>query len=171
MTIPSGLSETESRRFLRRQIYTGRYMILGTALITVLNILFLLWNVDFYITYSLALSYYAVWLGKGADNHFSYVWTENGTYTMTGLLIAAVFLLGLLALWHLAKQKALWMKVAVGLLAADLGVLLVLAVLLKWDLMNVLWELVIHGAVIWEMVKALQASRQLKQMLSEKEQG
>ncbi len=155
MNIPAHLTADEARAFLLRQIATGRYMILGTVIITLVNLIFLLMGADFYIMYSSAAAYYPVQLGLLFDG-----WVI-GSYTLTALVLAAVILATYLMLWHLAKKNLLWLKVSIGLLVLDTVILVGRYLLLSEDVANCLWELVIHAAVIWEMGKALSARKQL----------
>ncbi len=162
MNIPSHLSRDEARLFLNRQIGTGRYMLLGTVIITVLDLVFLLCNVDFYIFYSSAAAYYPVWLGMIFDSGIGTGAISSFTYT--GLAIAIAVLAGFLLLWYAARRNILWIKVGIGVLAADTALLVALYVLLNMPLADCLWELVLHGAVIYEMVKAIQAHKLLTQL-------
>ncbi len=162
MNIPSHLSRDETRLFLNRQIGTGRYMLLGTVIITVLDLVFLLCEVDFYIFYCAAAAYYPVLLGLSFD---SQVGTGAiGSYTFTALSIAIIILAGFLLLWYMAKRSILWLKVGIGALAVDTALLAALYLWLHMDLFDCLWELVLHGAVIYEMIKAVQAHAALAQL-------
>ncbi len=167
MTIPSGLTPAQTRSFLQRQVATGRYLILGTVIITVVDLVLLLTGADFYITYSLASAYYLVWLGKGFDNAFGYSWDVNGIYTRTGLLMAFILLTAFLVLWWLAKEDEKWIKISMIALAVDAVLLLLFAFVLLSSPLDCLFELVIHGAVIWEMSKALSSVKLLAQLPQE----
>ena len=46
-----------------RQVNMARYMLLGTVIITVVNLILLLTNADFYIVYYAAVPYYLGWFG------------------------------------------------------------------------------------------------------------
>ncbi len=165
MNIPMGLSRQQTREYLQRQASMGRYMILGTVIVTVVNIVFLLLNGEFYITYSAALGYYLPWLGKLMDNHYLSILGPNGIYTRTGLVMGAVVLAVLLVLWWLAKADTKWLKAAIGLLVLDTAALVLLAATLFADgILSVIWDLVIHVAVIWEMGKAVSARSMLQQL-------
>ncbi len=158
MNIPNHLNRDETRLYLQRQISMGRYMILGSVLLTVINLIVLLANGDFYISYSIAAAYYAVWLGKGFDDP---AFLQNGTYTVTALVIAVIILAVYLLLWQLAKKDLRWLKAALLLLAVDTALLVLFALVSGWNLGDYIWEVVIHGAVLWEMKKALDAYKQL----------
>ncbi len=165
MNIPSGLTPEQTRRFLQRQVFTGRYMILGTVILTVVNLICLLVNSDFYISYCVAIGYYATRMGKFADNGFLSVMGLNGSYTRMGLLLAFVILAELLALWVLAKQNIKWVKVAMGVLIVDTVALAVFSMIFFRDgILAVVWDLVIHLAVLWEMGKSVSAQKMLQDL-------
>lgn len=168
MNVPVGLTPEQTRQYLQRQANMGRYMILGTVIITAVNLVFLLLNSEFYITYSAATGFYAVWLGKLMDNQYLSVLGPNGVYTCTGLVLAALVLGVLLLLWWLAKKDSKWMKAAMGLLIADTAVLLLFCLgVLQGGIVDVLWDLVIHIAVIVELGKGISARQQLRQLPKE----
>ncbi len=168
MNIPVGLTPEQTRQYLQRQANMGRYMILGTAIITAVNLVFLLLNSEFYITYSAATGFYAAWLGKLMDNQYLSVLGPNGVYTCTGLVIAALVLGALLVLWWLARQNTKWMKVSMGLLIADTAVLVLFSLgVLQEGILGVLWDLVIHIAVIVEIGKGISARQMLQQLPQE----
>lgn len=144
----------------KRQIKLARYMLLGTVIITVVNVAFLLGNLDTYISYSAALPYYLVWLGKIFDNGW-YLGSANGEYTATGLVMAGVLLAVLLVLWWLARGSRRWLKVGLWAIVMDLAVLVVLAFVVFADPLSCFWEAVIHVAVIWEMRQGLKAWEQV----------
>ncbi len=164
MNIPNHLNREETRLYLLRQTAMGRYMILGSVIITVVNLVLLLTHADFYITYSIAAAYYAVWLGKGFDDP---AFGQISTYTVTALIIAIVILAIYLLLWQLAKKDLRWLKTAILLLAVDTAGLVVFALVFNWHWGEYIWEVVIHGAVLWEMKKAVDAYKQLDDLPAE----
>ena len=115
--------------FWNRQIKLARYMLLATLIVTVLNIVFLLGNIDFYITYCAALPYYLVWFGKLFDNGL-YLGTVNGEFTATGLVMAGIVLAAWLVVWWLSFGSRTWLKVGMVMVVADLGILLAAVFLL-----------------------------------------
>lgn len=151
--------------FWNRQIRLAQYMLLGTVIVTVLNAAFLLGNADLYISYSAALPYYLVWLGKMFDNGL-YLGAANGEFTATGLLMAGVLLGVWLVLWWLARFSRKWLKVGMIAVAVDLVILVVISIVLFSDPLSCLWEAIIHIAVIWEMSQGLKAWRQKEEFLA-----
>lgn len=151
-----------------RQIKLAQYMLLGTVLVTVFNVAFLLGNVDMYISYSAALPYYLVWLGKVFDNGL-YLGAANGEFTATGLLMAGVLLAMWLVLWWLARGSRKWLKVGMIAVSVDLAILVVLSIVLFSDPLSCLWEAVIHIAVIFEMAQGLKAWKERENALTRRE--
>ncbi len=151
--------------FWNRQIKLARYMLLATVIVTVLNIVFLLGNVDLYISYCAALPYYLVWLGKLFDNGLR-LGAVNGEFTATGLLMAIILLSGWLVVWWLSLRRKAWLTTGLILVTVDLGILLAVACLLMGSLFSCLWEIVLHVAVIWEMAQGLKAWKQRKAYLA-----
>lgn len=154
--------------FWNRQIRLARYMLLGTVIVTALNIAFLLGNADLYISYSAALPYYLVWLGKVFDNGL-FLGDLNGEFTATGLVMAGVILCGWLAVWWMSQSSRSWLKAGFVMVIADLATLIAVALVLMGDLFSCLWEAVIHVAVIWEMYQGLNAWRQRERFLARKQ--
>lgn len=165
MNIPSSIPKSEIPKFLQRQVNMGRYMIIGTVIITVVNYILLLTHANFYITYSAAVPYYLLWFGIAMDNNFAPVWDAVGTYALTGLVIGMVILAGYMLLWWFAKNDIRWIKVAMVLLIVDTVALLLFSFGVLKDPATCVWELVIHVAVIWEMKKGISAHTQLQTML------
>lgn len=151
--------------FWNRQIKLARYMLLATVIVTVLNIVFLLGNWDFYISYSAALPYYLVFLGKLFDNGLL-LGALNGEFTATGLLMAGVLLGVWLVVWWLSLGRRAWLKVGLILVAVDLGITLGAAYVLFDSFMSCLWEIIIHIAVIYEMAQGLKAWKQRDEYLA-----
>ena len=145
--------------FWNRQIRLARYMLLGTVIVTALNIAFLLGNADLYISYSAALPYYLVWLGKIFDNGLQ-LGALNGEFTATGLVMACVMLSCWLAVWWLSQNSRTWLKVGFLAVIVDLVILVVLAMVLMGDLLSCLWEAVLHIAVLWEIYQGLKSWKQ-----------
>ena len=150
----------------KRQINLAQYMLLGTVIVTVLNIAFLLGNVDMYISYSAALPYYLVWLGKIFDNG-RYMGPLNGQFTATGLVMAGILLAIWLVLWWLARGSRRWLQVGLWVVAADFAVLAIVALVLMSNPLSCLWEAVLHGAVIWEIYQGLKAWKQMEDALQQ----
>ena len=130
-----------------QKIKLSRYMLLGTAILTLLNIGFLLGNLDMYVSYCAAAPYYLVWLGKLFDNNMA-LGSLNGEFTATGLVMAGVLLTGLLLLWWLARDSSKWLAVGLWVIVIDLVLLLVLALAVFADPMGIFWEAVLHLAMI-----------------------
>lgn len=148
-----------------RQIKLARYMLLGTVIVTALNVAFLLGNADIYISYCAAVPYYLVWLGKVFDNGL-YLGAANGEYTATSLALAGVLLAAWLVLWWLSARSRKWLKVGMIAVVADLVALVAISIVLFSEPLSFLWEIVIHIAVIWEMAQGVKAWKEKEEYLA-----
>ena len=145
----------EQIRKWQQQANMARYMLLGTVIATVINLVLLLGDSDLYIVYSSAAAYYLGWFGWLFDGGIP------GTLTAIGLALAAIILVGYMLVWFFAKNSITWLKVGLVMVALDALVLVILIFLLDAELMNFFWELALHGAVIYEMVMGISARQKL----------
>ena len=148
-----------------RQIKIARYMLLGTVIATVLNIAFLLGNMNLFISYCAAVPYYLLWLGKIFDNGYA-IGMRNGEFAATGLFMAGILLAGYLLVWWLARDSRRWLWVSLWLIVADLLALCVMALVLFADPLGCFWEVVLHIAVIFEIGQGLRAQKQMEAALA-----
>lgn len=139
-----------------RQIKTARYLLLGTVIVTVLDAVFLLGNLELFISYCAAVPYYLLWLGKLFDNGY-FMGPVNGEFAATGLCMAGVVLAVYLLVWWLARDSRKWLQIGFWMLVVDLAVLIVLALVLFAEPLSCFWEVVLHLAVLWEMGQGLKA--------------
>jgi hypothetical protein len=148
----------QQRGFLQRQVNMARYMLLGTVIITVINLALLVAQVDMYIVYSASVPYYLGWFGWFMDGG------SLGQMTIAGMAMAAVVLAVYLLVWFLAGGKPIWLKVGLGMLVADTALLLALVLWMGGSIMEFFWEFALHGAVIYELVMGISAQKKLDAM-------
>ena len=139
----------------QRQVKMARYMLLGTVIITVLNLALMMANSDIYIVYCAAVPYYLGWFGWLLDGG------TVGQMTVVGLCLAGAVLAVYLLVWYLAAGRPLWLKVGLGLVIADTVALLGLALWLSDHIMDYFLELALHGAVLYEMILGISAQKKL----------
>ena len=151
----------QQRGFLQRQVNMARYMLLGTVIITVINLALLLAQADVYIVYSASVPYYLGWFGWVMDGYVV------GQMTRMGMLLAATVLAVYLLVWFLAGGRPVWLKVGLGLLIADTALLLALVLWMDGSILAFFWEFALHGAVIYELVMGISAQKKLDAMAQE----
>ena len=139
----------------QRQVKMARYMLLGTVIITVINLALMMANSDIYIVYCAAVPYYLGWFGWLLDG------ATVGHMTVIGLVLAGIVLAVYLLVWFLAEDRPLWLKIGLGLLIADTLAMLGLAFFLSDNIMDFFWELALHGAVLYEMILGVSAQKKL----------
>ena len=151
----------QQRGFLQRQVNMARYMLLGTVIITVINLALLVAQADVYIAYSASVPYYLGWFGWVMDGY------AVGQMTRMGMLLAATVLAVYLLVWFLAGGRPVWLKVGLGLLIADTVLLLALVLWMDASILTFFWEFALHGAVIYELVMGISAQKKLDVMAQE----
>lgn len=144
-----------------RQIRLARYMLLGTVIATLVNIVLLLNGADMQIPYCAALPFYLVWLGNIFDNGMVAAGPVVGEFTYTGMLICFVLLSAWLVVWFLARGSRRWLQVGMAFVIADTAILLLITLVLFENPVSSLLELVLHGAVLWKIIKGIRAYDQL----------
>lgn len=147
--------------FWERQLKLARYMLLGTVIITVVNLAFLLGNVDMFISYCAAVPYYLVMLGKLFDNGYM-PGDTNGEFTATGLVMGGVILGLFLVVWWFARDSRKWLQISLWLIVADLAALVVMGFILFSSPLQCFWEVVFHLAVIYEIAQGLRAQKKME---------
>ena len=110
------MKRSATQTSLQRAISSGRTSLLMILILTVVNLLFTILDLDQYFLFSASVPYYLTMLGKGMDNGFlDGAWDINGTYTITGLVISAVILAVYLLCWLMSKKKTGWLTAALVL--------------------------------------------------------
>lgn len=159
-----------SREGLLRSISGGRSSLLLILVFTVVNLLFVMLDVDRYFLFAASVPYYLTSLGKGLDNGFvDGAWDINGTYTITALVISAVILAVYLLCWLLSKKKTGWLTVAMILFILDTVALAIFTFALYDNPMVNLVDFLLHAWAIWELGKGAKAGAQLKKLPAETE--
>ena len=159
-----------SRENLLRSIAGGRSSLLMILIFTVVNLVFLVLDVDRYFLFSASVPYYLTMLGKGIDNGFvDGPWDVNGTYTVTGLVISVVVLALYLLCWLLSKKKSGWLTAALVLFILDTAALAVFTFTLYDNPMVNLVDFILHGWAIFELGKAVKSASRLKKMPAQME--
>ena len=162
------MKRSATQTSLQRAISSGRTSLLMILILTVVNLLFTILDLDQYFLFSASVPYYLTMLGKGIDNGFlDGAWDINGTYTITGLVISAVILAVYLLCWLMSKKKTGWLTAALVLFLLDTLALVLFTFALYDNPMVNLVDFLLHGWAIWEMFRAIRSSTRLKRMQTE----
>lgn len=156
--------DKNSREYLTQKWKTGRSSLLLILIVTLVNMIAVVADIDFYFLFSASIPFYLVVFGKAFDNGFAEgAWSEIGTFTVTALVIAAVILGVYLICWLLSKKHNGWLIAALVLFSIDTAALLLM---LSGD-SSVLLDLAIHALAIWELAQAISCAKKLKAMPEE----
>ena len=129
----------------------ARYLLLGTVIITVIVLAELLKASDLYIPYYAAVPYMLVQFGMIMDG------IGGGNMTTVGLILAGVILAGYLLIWFMAADRPGWLKAGLVLVIADTVLFVGVSLLMDMTLMDIVFELFLHGVVIYEIFAGVKA--------------
>lgn len=160
---PNVAVDKNSREYQENLLRSGRMDLVLVMALTVINIFSLLFGGGTYWVFSAAIPYYLTAFGYLFDDGII------GTYTATGLLLAAAILAVYLVCWIMSKKRGGWMTVALVLFAVDTAGLLILA-LMTDTLVGSLVDILLHAYVIFGLVRACMAVSKLKAMPQEPEE-
>lgn len=137
-----------SPEYMLQQFNAARGSVLTAIILTVLNILLIAIDADYYLLFSISVPYYGVAFGMGMDMGIG-----GNTFTIAaivlGLLIVGVYFI----LWLLSKKRRGVMLVAMMLFIVDTIVLLLLGLTIT-GLANILLDLVFHAVILYYLVQA-----------------
>ena len=158
-------SAVSYRSHLQQHFSNGRRTLIGLVVLTVVNLGLLLTNGDLYLLFSASVPYYLTWLGKAMDNGFAAaVWTENGVFTATGLIIGVVILAVYFLFWVLSAKNGAWLWGALVLLGLDLLALVGVSTLVLEGLGSTLVDILIHIVAIYQIGKAAASWKKLQSL-------
>ena len=150
--------DKQSPLYQENLIKTARYNLLVVIIFTTLNLVMLLTGGNRYFLFSTTIPYYLTFFGYMFDHY------AISTYTLTGLMMAAVFLAAYVVCWFLCKKHIGWYITALVLISVDT---LVMAVLILWsgNLREWITEIVFHVWVIISLSRGIAAANRLKQFV------
>lgn len=156
--------DKNSREYLTQKRNTGRSTLLLILIFTVINIVTLVTETDYYFLFSAAVPYYLTVFGMIFDE-----WVI-GTFTTTALVVAAVILAVYLLCWLLSKKRRGWLIAALVLFIVDTVALLLFSLALEMLADNIL-DFLFHGWAIWELIAAWKADKKLQELPPEMPEG
>lgn len=139
----------------KQQWSIGRYLLLGTVIATVVNILLLLAKASFYIPYCGAVPYYLTFFGFYFDGN------QAGSYTTTGIILAFPWLAAYLIMWWRANYSVRWLVAGLVLVIIDTVALALFTLLMTDSLGSLLLEFIFHIVVIYEIAVGIRAKRKM----------
>lgn len=149
--------DKQSALYQQNQIKTARNNLLVVVLFTVLNMVLLLIGSNRYFLFSATIPYYLIFFG------YTFDYFTLGAYTLTGLVMALVPLIGLGLCWFMCKKDNRWMTAAAVLFGIDT---VAMAALMLWagDLSGSFLDIVFHGWVLVTLIAGIKAANRLKVM-------
>lgn len=149
------------RETLQARLTGARSTLIVMAALSVFNIVMIVLDQAYQISFSATLPCNLVALGKGMDNgNVNGAWTVVGVYTATSLVLAAAVLAVYVVSWLLSKKHLGWLITALVLVCVD-TVTLVLFAMMGGDT-SVIIDLCLHLWVIWLLIQGVSARRKLE---------
>lgn len=142
------------RAHLTQQIQIARRTLLGVMIMTIINIVLLLIGGGNYLLFSASVPYYLTWFGFLMDGGI-------GSYTYTGLILAAAILAVYALLWLLSRKNTVLLTWAAVLLGIDLAALIAVTFLLFESPFANLVDILFHIVLIWQIQKGAKAGKEL----------
>lgn len=164
MVVNKQTVDKNSREYLTQKRNSGRSTLLTILIFTVINIVMLVVQADYYFLFSASVPYYLTLFGMIFDKFVV------GTYTTSALVIAAVILGLFLLCWIFSKKRRGWLIAGLVLFIVDTLALLGFSMALEMLTDNIL-DFVFHGWAMVELVAAWKADRKLAELPPEMPEG
>lgn len=147
--------DKQSPVYQQNLIKSARSTLVIAVLFTALNIILLLTGSNNYFLYSATIPYYLTFFGYLFD------YFTLGTYTLTGLTIAAVPVAALSISWYLSKKDSRWLTAATVIFALDTAAMVALIV---WsgDAASMVIDIIFHAWVLICLIRGVKAAAWLK---------
>lgn len=156
--------DKNSREYLTQKRNSGRSTLLTILIFTVINIVMLVAQADYYFLFSASVPFYLTMFGMVFDN-----WVV-GTFTTTALGISAVIMVLFLLCWIFSKKRRGWLIAGLVLFVVDTLALVYFSVTMEMLADNIL-DFVFHGWAIVELIAAWKADKKLEEMPPEMPEG
>lgn len=151
--------EKGSKEYLESKVKAGRYSLLMVLIFTVVNVAFLLLDMNTYFLFSAAVPYYLTAFGMAFDSSLSGQWGSIDSFTLTALGISLVILGIFFLCWLFSKRGHGWLIAALVLFAVDTICLAGFTWLLMDNPLENLVDFLFHFWVIWELIQAVRAGK------------
>lgn len=158
------MAKIQSKENLLRRMASARHSLLLIMIFTVVNMVMAVLDANTYFLFSLSVPYYLSALGILMDGG------AVGTFAVTGLVIGAAILVVYLLCWLLSKKKQGWLTAALVLMVLDTAALALFTFTLFDNPAVNLVDFLLHGWMIWDLVKGVSAAGKLKKLPAEAEQ-
>ncbi|MBE6634269.1 MAG: hypothetical protein E7620_08030 [Ruminococcaceae bacterium] len=171
---PQNLSQ---KQLLTNRYNSARANLLLVVLFTLLNVVLLFVNADYYLLFSASIPFYLtlyamLFCGKFPPEYYGDAyeeWAAGGFYPDTVLYAALVIVAVILAIYLLSfflskNGKSGWLVFALVLFIAD-----TIGLFLMADLGNAILDLVFHAWVLGILISGISAASKLKKLPEEEE--
>lgn len=138
---------------------SGRAVLIGVVILTVVNLGLLLFSSDTYLLCSVSVPYFLTVLGQIMDET-----RFTTSYTVTALVISVVVLALYVLCWALSKKHPGWLTAGLVLFCVDTVALVIFAFTLTGSTFSFFTDFAFHVLLIVELAMAVRANKKLKAM-------
>ena len=150
-------TQSRQRIRLRQKIVLGRWLLLAITGVSLINLLFLLFKVNYHFHLSAALPYYLNWLGVKLSEYSSVV----GYQIFAGFL-TAVLLVMYGTCWYLSVQKPEWLTGGLVMYGIDTLLLTILSFTVVKRPAACAFEILSHLVCLYFLYSAMQSGKALR---------
>lgn len=142
--------DKKSNVYRQNLLKAARTNLLVAVLFTVLNVVMLLARTNRYFLFSMTLPYWLTFFG------YTFDYFQVGTYTYTGLTLAALPVVAAALCWFMSKKRHLWLWG--GTIVFGLDTVAMLAMIIwSGDFASMIIDIVFHGWVLYTLIHGLVA--------------
>ena len=138
---------------------TGRTVLIGVVILTVVNLGLLLFNSDTYLLCSVSVPYFLTVLGQIMDEALA-----SNSFTVTALVISVVVLALYVVCWALSKKRPGWLTAGLVLFCVDTVALVIFVFTLTDSPVSFFTDFAFHVLLIVELAMGVKANKKLKAM-------
>ncbi len=142
---------------LQRNISKGRFALLTILVVSLLNQLLLLLEIDYYLLFGASMPYYLNWLGQELSAYH-----QVTVYKVIAMLLSLAVFAVYVSCWLLSAKSWKWLRTGLTLYCIDTLFMIAFAIaFLMNPLSCVLW-LVVHLVGVGILYKALRSAQELE---------
>lgn len=152
-------TQSKRRIRLRQKIVLGRWLLLAITGVSLINLLFLAFKVNYHFHLSAALPYYLNWLGVKLSEYSSVVGYQVFAGILTGVLLGMYG-----ACWLFSAKKPEWLAAGLVMYGIDTLILIVLSFTVVKRPAACVFEILSHLACLYFLWSAMQSGKALRKM-------
>lgn len=145
------------RQKLQRSVSKGRLALLVILVVSLLNQLLLLLDVDYFFLFGASVPYYLNWLGQKLSIYHQVTW-----YKIIAMLLSIAVFAGYVVCWLKSARGWKWMRTGLVLYCVDTLFMIVFAIAFLMNPVSCILWLMIHLVGVGILYKAFRSAQELQ---------